>query len=256
MGAVTGINYAHHTFSPWWGCAVVSAGCQRCYASELAQRFKGRGYHGPAWWRPIAESTWRQPESWNRAAAKAGERRRVLVSMTDWLLEGIEVVFNAALQEERERFCRLVEATPYLDWLLLTKRPEAWRRLVPASWQTAFPANVWAGVTVERADCLSRLPHLLDMPARVRWVSYEPALGFIPWDQHLARIDWMVAGGESGPQCRPFDLRWGAGAQVACRNAGVAFWFKQLGGYPNPCDLLDQLPAQQRVRELPTTQGA
>lgn len=178
MGENSGIEWTHHTFNPWLGCVKVSPACANCYAEKNRAVAAAEARVGKTLWGPDAErvrtseSYWRQPHRWNREALAAGERRRVFcASLAD--------VFEDRPDLEPHRFdlWRLIEETPGLDWLLLTKRPDRVLASVPMAWRTGFPGNVWLGTTVEdqaRAD--ERIPHLMRVPARVRFVSGEPLL--------------------------------------------------------------------------------
>jgi len=256
------ISWTTHTFNPWRGCAKVSAGCKHCYAEHLVAKRQGLPLWGIDAERKIAaESTWKEPRRWNRLAAQAGERHRVFCSSLADVFEP-----RADLADARRRLFRLIEETPALDWLLLTKRPESMAQLaVEAGWLRAWPSNVWAGTTVEhQAAAEERIPRLLGVPARVRFLSCEPLLEplnleSIPanlprlsgpgWSDYLnplagrgcdpqsgefledtyPRISWVIAGGESGPGARLFDLGWARSIRDQCKGAGVAFFFKQVG---------------------------
>jgi len=188
VSANTKIEWAHDTFSPWWGCQKVSPACANCYAEGVAARFQP-GHWGPGSKRRMAsESYWRKPEAWNRQAAAAGERRRVFcASMADVFED------RPDLDGPRFRLFNLISLTPYLDWLLLTKRPDrmlVWANTLEHADETGllapegplvnrgWPSNAWAGVTVEnQATADERIPLLLQVPAPVRFLSMEPLLG-------------------------------------------------------------------------------
>lgn len=216
------IEWTDHTFNPWWGCAKVSPACKNCYAERLADRF-GKGEWTPDGARAAAsEATWATPQKWNRDAAKTGVRARVFcASMADVFED------RADLDPLRERLWALITATPHLDWLLLTKRPD-----VMACWAEThpWPVNAWAGATVEdqrRAD--ERIPALLRVPARVRFLSCEPLLGGLDLDP--SGIHWVIAGGESGPGARPSHPDWFRSLRDQCTAADVPFHFKQWGEF-------------------------
>jgi protein gp37 len=145
-------------------------------------------------------------------------------------------VFEARgdLTAARERLWRLIDSTPSLDWLPLTKRPEHAAGLVP--WEgKSWPPNVWLGATVESQEWATmRIPLLLSLPARVHFLSCEPLLGaldlreWLPSGPH-SRIDWVIAGGESGPRARPLAAEWLRALRDQCLSAGVPFHFKQWG---------------------------
>lgn len=174
------IAWTDHTFNPWWGCHKISPACKLCYADTFARRL-GKSLWGPTADRPVAsDAYWNQPIKWNAAAAKTGQRARVFcASMAD--------VFEvrAELVEPRQRLARLIEATPHLDWLLLTKRTKVMANMArwEMGWTGAWPDNVWAGTTVENQETAhERIPHLLQVPARVRFLSVEPLLEAVDLD--------------------------------------------------------------------------
>lgn len=251
MGANSKIEWTHHTFNPWWGCVKVSPGCEHCYAETFSKR---TGHHiwGPAATtqrRLFGPKHWAEPLKWNREAEAAGERRRVFcASMADVFEDHPQVI------EAREKLFRLIDRTPALDWLLLTKRPENIERLWPFGWyddQFTWP-NIWIGTSVEnqqQAD--ERIPELLQVPTAVRFLSCEPLLGAVDishwleerygcggeaanasceecWWQ-LNTIHWVIVGGESGPKARPMHPDWARSLRDQCTAAGVAFHFKQWG---------------------------
>lgn len=173
MGEVTGIAWTHHTFNAWEGCAKVSPGCKHCYAETRNERFHGGRHWGvdaPRLMR--SESYWREPSKWARAARAAGERRRVFCSSLADVFED-----RPDVREARERLFVLIEQTPELDWLLLTKRPENMHRLAPVAWRDRWPSHVWAGATAENMETLrARAEWLRIVPARVKFLSCEPLL--------------------------------------------------------------------------------
>lgn len=232
MGKDSRIEWTHHTFNPWWGCVKVSPACKHCYAEAWAKRVGLDVWGGRADRRFFSDAHWGQPLKWNAEAAAVGERRRVFcASMAD--------VFEARddLDLWRERLWPLIEATPHLDWLLLTKRPEYVSQCVP--WGNKWPHNVWLGATVENQHWAEkRLPHLLRYPATVRFASCEPLLGSLDLQRWLRRasrrLDWVIAGGESGHRARPMHPAWARGLRDQCAGAGVPFHFKQWGQWrPN-----------------------
>lgn len=247
MGETTGIAWTDHTFNPWIGCQRVSPGCEHCYAETFATKRMGLPVWGPSAPRKaMSEAYWEHPARWDRAAQKAGVRRRVFcASMADVFETAAErnERANAVMDEARERLWPLIESTPYLDWQLLTKRPRNIARLVPTAWLRGFPGNVWLGVTAEdETRFMDRWPAIATMPARVRFVSHEPALGPYGLARALdaaarneeieghARPDWVIVGGESGPGARPFDVAAAIDTVRACRRHAV--FVKQLGARP------------------------
>lgn len=262
MGANSSIEWTHHTFNIVWGCQRVSPGCQHCYAETLAKRW-GHNVWGPAKTtarREMSAAYWQQPYKWNKTAEKAGQRARVFCgSMSD--------VFEDHPTNEwaRANLWGLIDQTPWLDWLLLTKRPENISRMLPATWLDTPQPNIWLGTSVEDQEHADRrIPHLLNIPARVRFLSCEPLLGAVdlvkwitlggdPLDwmpdgdappgeyNPVSRqwetcpdnggIHWVIAGGESGPGARPMHPDWARSLRDQCQEAGVAYHFKQWGEY-------------------------
>lgn len=244
------IEWTTHTFNPWRGCTKISEGCKHCYAETLSKRNPATlGIWGDNGTRVVAsDGYWKQPLKWNRDAEKTGERPRVFcASLADWLEDRPELV------EPRARLIKLIHATPNLDWLLLSKRTENWRDLVDEAceyehgetWQSLWtqgeaPENIWIGTTVENQEQADkRIPELLKIPAQVRFLSCEPLLGPVelykwmkgdghdqPW---MEGIDWVIAGGESGPGARPAHPDWFRSLRDQCTAAGVPFLFKQQG---------------------------
>lgn len=223
MANDTLIEWTDHTFNPWWGCTKVSPGCTHCYADRMATRWGhdiwGKGKER----RRFGDKHWAEPLKWNRAAEAAGRPARVFcASMAD--------VFEAgAPRSDRRRLWALIEATPSLRWQLLTKRPERILDQIPAAWRRKAPENVWYGTSVESRDFTWRVHELKRVPASVRFLSVEPMLGAIP-RLPIAGVDWVIAGGESGPGARRMDIDWVRQVRDRCVGRGVPFFFKQWGG--------------------------
>ncbi len=226
MGKDSSIQWCHHTFNPWWGCVRVSPGCENCYAEAFDKRVGRKDWGVQAPRRFFGDKHWAEPLKWDRAAAAAGERHRVFcASMADVFED------RRDLDEQRDRLWKLIEATPHLDWLLLTKRPENMPRMVP--WRLGEPwPNVWVGTTVEdRKRASERVGHLRAVPAVVRFLSCEPLIEDLG-NIDLTGIHWVIVGGESGPGARPFDFRWARDIETQCKLAGAAFFMKQAGACP------------------------
>lgn len=226
-----------YTFNTHWGCTEISPGCDNCYARRLAARF-GVGWGLEAERRVFDDRHWAEPEKWNRKAERTGTRPRVFTnSMSDW-------ADNQAPDGTRERLFSLVERTPFLSWLLLTKRIGNARGMLPARWfePGAWPAHVRIGATVVNQSEYDRdIGKLLRLDCP-NFLSIEPMLG--PIDLRMGgasapdyaahsplprSIEWVVAGGESGPKARPVHLSWVRSLRDQCAAAGVPFLWKQWG---------------------------
>jgi len=214
------------TFNPWTGCTKVSAACDHCYAESWAKR-SGLVQWGNYPRRRTSEDYWRQPLKWNRQAERTGVRRKVFcASLAD-------VFDNQAPAQWRSDLWALIELTPRLDWLLLTKRPQNIAKMLPSTWGTGWP-NVWLGTTGENPEECRRIDHLRRVPAVVRFLSCEPLLAEIRPD--LTGISWVICGGESGPNARPMHPDWARSLRDQCQAAGVPFFFKQWGEWaPGEC---------------------
>ena len=140
--------------------------------------------------------------------------------------------WKKGLEQWRQRLWTLIEQTPFLDWLLLTKRPHLVQRLTP--WGSEWPDNVWIGTTVENQRWVDkRLPYLEECPARIRFLSCEPLLAQIDLGSWLERraVHWVIVGGESGPKARPSDPDWFYGVRDQCLASDTPFHFKQWGDW-------------------------
>lgn len=253
--AETTIEWADYTFNPWLGCEKLSPACDHCYAETWAKR---AGW--PELWqgdrRRTTAANWQQPLVWNRKAERLGKRFRVFcASLAD-------VFDNQVPTRWRDDLWHRIEQTPHLDWLLLTKRPQNIAKMLPdprsgtKPWAGGWP-NVWLGTTVENQDEADRrIPHLLAVPAQVRFLSCEPLLGPVDLTNITAAvpggpeqwncldrteaaeaepgapntvIDWVIVGGESGPRARPLRAEWVRSLVQQCNAAGVACFVKQMG---------------------------
>jgi protein gp37 len=258
-----GVVHPGYTFNPWTGCQRVSPACDNCYAERTAARApRSFGSWLPGGERKrTSESYWAQPDRWNRKARDLDVRLKVFcASMAD-------VFDNAVPEDWRDDLWKVIQRTPDLDWLLLTKRPQLVRRMVPG-WcaPESWPTNVWLGTTVEnQAEADRRIPQLLAVPARVRFLSCEPLLGPLNlrgWFNHNTRgkevmpdeasgqgLHWVIAGGESGPRFRTPDMQWFYSLMDQCAEARVPFFMKQTFGATKAA--MPPIPDDLMVRAYP-----
>jgi protein gp37 len=226
------IEWTDHTFNPWVGCTNVSPGCDHCYAEAWSKR-SGLVKWGKHPRRRTSEAYWRAPLKWQAAAAshfaQHGRRQRVFcASLADVFDNQVNPTWRADL-------FNLIVSTPALDWLLLTKRPQNIVKMLPKAWPDEGIHNVWLGTTAEdqtRFD--QRWPVLSSIPAVVRFISYEPAIGPVRLNRAMdVQPDWLIAGGESGHGARPMRAEWMRNIISDCEKLGVAPFFKQWGTVKN-----------------------
>lgn len=257
MAESSKIEWTDATFNPWVGCTKVSPACDNCYAEDWAKRF-GDVEWGNAPRRRTGEKNWNKPRKWNRDAdaweAENGRPRFVFcASLAD-------VFDNQVPDDWRDDLWKLIKECDRLIWLLLTKRPQNIRKMLPADWGPGYP-NVWLGTTVENQEIANRnVPELLSIPAAKRFLSIEPILGPVDLSnmkvwldddpawlnalsggaliegkaidklQHYSnRVHWVISGGESGKNARPAHPDWYRSLRDQCQEAGVPFHFKQWG---------------------------
>lgn len=235
------------TFNPWWGCDEVSPACDHCYARMLDARWHPDDPHwGPGSTRLApAPAYWLQPAKWNKLAESLGVVLKVFcASMADIF----ETHDSLVVQMGRQRLWPIIEETPWLDWLLLTKRPHNMTRagFVPVTWtKYGWPENVVAMCTVEDQQWADiRIPQLQEVPASRRGLSMEPLVGEVDIRRYLGKwpheeggyirgIDWIITGGESGKvnEARPAHPDWYRSLRDQALEADVPFHMKQWGNW-------------------------
>lgn len=264
----TKISWCDHTFNPWIGCTKVSPACDNCYAEQIASRFKmvQWGNHKRVL---TSEKYWDQPLRWNKQSKckhdawlrfkeqysglsdeqliskgfiKPVKPKVFCGSMCDWLDNQVPIDWLSDLMD-------LVARTSYLNWLMLTKRPDQYFKRVSESCTygrilTSYtpPSNVWLGITIcNQKEADRDIPKLINIPAKKHFLSIEPMLGAIDISAYIKNIDWVIVGGESGRGARPMHPEGVRSIRDQCQAAGVPFFFKQWGEYvPYEWDI--QLP--------------
>jgi protein gp37 len=242
------IEWTDHTFNPWWGCMKVSDGCKNCYAETLDNRYNHADPHwGPNSPRkPMSEAYWKQPYKWDTAAKAAGVKAKVFCASMADVFEDNNQVYGWRID-----LFHVIINTPHLIWQVLTKRPENIAQLVPTEWMDRkWPSNLWIGTSVENQKAADeRIPHLLKIPASIRFLSCEPLLDHLFITDYLGQlkaindetnnelntvgrgIQWVICGGESGHNARPMHVQWARNLRDQCINDNVPFFFKQWGEY-------------------------
>lgn len=258
----TSIEWADYTHNLWWGCdevrdpagvydetvgAFLDPACHGCYARTRAENpfWWGKKELLPVWGQHVGrrffgDDHYQEPLKWNRAAQKSGKVARVFcMSMGDWA-EGRE--------DQRPVLDKwlwpMIEETPWLVWLLLTKRPQLANSLVPAHWrENGWPSNAWPGTTAVTQKWWDiRIPHLMNIPASHTFVSVEPQTELINLRQ--LRPSWVICGGQSGALATALHPDFPRSLRDQCVSASVPFFFKQWGKW-HPLSRIDG------VHELP-----
>jgi len=238
MGQDSKISWTTHTWNPWWGCTKIdgSPACEHCYAETFSRRV---GFSDlptaskfPIWGaqaqrRFFGDKHWNEPLKWNEAAASRYTLEYVFcASMADWA-EG-----RPDQQESLQRLWDLQSRTPWLVWLMLTKRPQLISKLCAAG-SDEGASRRWHGVTAETQKWLDiRWPHLKEVFSPVKWLSMEPLFENIRLPQDfldLGNRAGVIVGGESGRQARPMHPDFARYLRDQCAEAGVPFHFKQWG---------------------------
>jgi len=228
MAGLSNIEWTDATWNPISGCLMISPGCTNCYAMRMAARLQAihhRAYRKvtrkssgrPVWTGKIHlnESALEIPRRWRKP-------RRVFVnSMSDLFQDGVPASFVTRIWE-------VMSATPQHSYQVLTKRPEHMAAIFLSERLPILP-NVWLGTSVEADRYTSRIEALRQIPASVRFVSFEPLLASVG-KLDLRGVHWAIVGGESGPGARPMTEEWVEEIQRQCSAEGVAFFFKQWGG--------------------------
>ncbi len=245
MAQNSAIVWTNHSWNPWYGCHKVSQGCKHCY---MFRDMKKYGKNPDVVVR--SKTTFNDPYKW----AKKGPAKVFTCSWSDFFIEEAD--------EWRDEAWQVIKDTPVLTYQILTKRPERIAEHLPADWNTGY-SNVWLGVSVENQEAANkRIPKLLLNKAHIHFISAEPLLDFVNLKQIVIRhspekkaildaligfgiripsavddtgflsehIDWVIVGGESGPDYREMKAEWARGIRDQCVASGVPLLFKQWGG--------------------------
>lgn len=268
------IEWCDHTFNHVIGCTKVNDGCAHCYAESDQDTRRGRVKWGPAGTRSkTSEAYWQKPLAWNRACLEANRPRVFCSSLADvfedwrglildhrgdvicrpylnpentqsnWTTSDAETLaadphgWSAiTMGDVRRELFALIDKTPKLDWLLLTKRPEN----IPKMWPDVIPhsyrRNVWIGASVsDQKTAEIMVPRLLECRglAQMLFLSVEPLLGPVDLTPWIDRLDWVIVGGESGSNARPCYVESIRSVIRQCKKAaGTACFVKQVGANP------------------------
>lgn len=241
----TKIQWADHTWNPWIGCATVHTGCKNCYAWAQA------GRHGVVWGpagtrRKTSDAYWLKPGVWDAKAHAEGTTYRVFPSLCDpfedWNREVKDqwADRDTNMTDLRCRMFELIDKTPRLTWILLTKRPENVIRMWPmqsdgtdsGEWDEKFYENVWLLYSASDQESLEKGIKHLDscrFLCSTIGLSLEPLVGSIDLSAYAKGLGWVIVGGESGRNSRPCHIDWIRSIRDQCWAAGVPLFVKQLG---------------------------
>lgn len=214
MGRDTHIEWCDHSWNPWQGCRKVSPGCAHCYM----HRDKKRYGQDPSEIKRSSQATFRAPLSkkWSEPA---------LVFTCSW-----SDFFIPEADLWRADAWDIIRATPHLTYQILTKRPQRIEKCLPSDWGDGWP-NVWLGCTCENQQMFwERWQYMEHLCAVVRFISAEPLLAPLVIEGQSDSIDWLIVGGESGPNKRAMDPSWVRSLREQCKRTGIPFFFKQWNG--------------------------
>lgn len=215
MATNSGIEWTDATWNPVTGCTKVSPGCKNCYAARMANRLHAMGQANYA----NGFQLTMQPHMLDLPLSWKTPKRIFVNSMSDLFHKDVSLPYIQSIFDVMLR-------APWHQFQVLTKRSE---RLLELSDKLDWAQHIWMGVSVETVKYSYRIDHLRDSGAEVKFLSLEPLLGPLP-NLDLRGIDWVIAGGESGPYSRDVDVDWIINIRDQCLAANVPFFFKQWGG--------------------------
>lgn len=238
MGENSKIEWTDHTFNPWMGCTKVSEACKFCYAESFTGHYQLAKWGDNGTRNRTVPNNWKNPLKWNKAAYTNKTRAKVFCASLADIFEDHPSIEQAW----RDELWALIKITTNLDWLLLTKRPENYKKFLPADWGDGYP-NVWLGISVENQQRANeRMPILAKTPAKLRFMSCEPLLGPIDFNtpelldkETMLSVaydfHWCIIGGESGPVNKVRKLVIGDVKKVIgeAEFYGMKIFFKQMG---------------------------
>jgi len=228
------IEWTEMTWNPTIGCTKISEGCLFCYAEPMARRLKAMRVpkYKNGFKLTVHPMELMRPYSWKKP-------KTVFVnSMSDLFHPDVSIDFIRAIFE-------VMNNTPQHQYQILTKRSERVRAIAN---EVKWSANIWMGVSVENEKVISRVPDLLNVPAKIRFLSCEPLIGPVKTlDKYINEIDWVIVGGESGAGARKLKKEWVDTILNVCKNSDTPIFFKQWGKKNNNSDVND--PTQNKSHQ-------
>lgn len=217
MTTISKIEWTEQTWNPTVGCTKISPGCKHCYAETMSKRLTAMGT--PGYENGFALTL--LPERLNDPIKRKKPTVYFVNSMSDLFHERVPDAYI-------DRVFEVIAQTPHHTYQILTKRAARMARYFRTR---SVPTNAWLGVSVEdRKYGVPRIDYLRKVPATIRFLSVEPLLADVG-ELNLKDIHWVIVGGESGPKARPMKTEWAEAVREQCQEQGVAFFFKQWGGW-------------------------
>ena len=261
MGKLSNIGWTDHTANPWWGCIKVHKGCDFCYAEVLSEK-NGNNIWGPNTPRKIIKSFFPNLKKWNESAKNRGVIERVFIASMCDIFEkpmplidgkGTKLLFDTGVM--RSELFNVIRKYKNLHFQLLTKRPSNINKYIPDHYKTDLPSNIIFGTSISNQQTLRDYVFQLNRVIGPKFISAEPLLDQIDLNDtiitHLGEtkkiidcLDWIILGGESGDNRRPFKNEWAEKVMKDCKDNQKPFFMKQI-------DKIKPIPNHLLVREFP-----
>lgn len=253
-GENVGITWCDATINLWWGCDKVHTGCKNCYAEYLSDTRYKKNLWGAKTMRQRIKSAFTELDKYQKEAKLNNKILKVFCGSMMDIFEDSKQLLNPTEEFEctsdlRFRLFHKISNGEYnnLIFLFLTKRPENIALQVPTSWITNAPKNVWFGTSISNQETAEKYVNILHSYAGNNlFLSIEPQVGSIDIYNFLKenKISWVIQGGESGINKRPFDIQWAYDMEIQCKAAGIPYFFKQI-------DKIQPIPDDLQIREFP-----
>lgn len=247
MALNSNISWCDHTINLWWGCSKVHTGCKNCYAENLSDKRYKKNLWGDKGSRQRIVSAFKDLDKCQKLAAKENTISKIFcgsmmdIFEDDFLLENPSEFFFTTNDLRQELFKRIdLNFYPNLVFLFLTKRPKNIYNLIPEAWRNNHPKNVWFGASVSDQKTYTIMcADLIELNSTNLFLSCEPQTDLIEIGANAFSINWIIQGGESGPNKRAFNLNWAYVMKQRCKQANIPFFFKQIDKVlPIPNDLI------------------
>lgn len=254
MALKSKIEWTDATANLWHGCTQVGPECYNCFAENDRYNASRGVVWGEGQERLAIASTWKNLQTLQRQASRAGIIKRVFVGSMMDVFEKSKPVMQKTIALEngwtntgqiRDKFFREVHYFPNLRFQLLTKRPSNINKMIPDLWKALPPQNVLFGASIGQQGRLQTIVSHLQNVNGYRFLSIEPQLEYMDLTKvDMTGIHWIIQGGESGPNRRPFDVAWAYAMKDQCQQLGIPYFFKQI-------DKIQEIPDDLLIRQFP-----